>query len=230
MSTSNCIIQNVVIENCDTHIVDLIHKDYQMIKTTLGDIATIQAGYPFRGSIPNVPTSDTYVVQTRDISIHSKIAWEGVMKTADQNGRADYLLKDGDILLLSRGYKFIAEALNDVPIKTICSPHFFIIRPLQPLKLLPAFLAWQINQEPSQHYLKMAAEGSGQLSIRRSIVESLILAVPSIEGQNSLLQLDELIRQEQKVLAQLQLNRQKQLHILAQELIDASVAEEATSQ
>lgn len=76
----------------------------------------------------------------------------------------------------------------------------------------------------------MAAEGSGQLSIRRSIVEALILAVPSIEEQNSILQLDDLIRQEQKVLAQLQLNRQKQLHILAQELIDASVAEETTSQ
>lgn len=194
-----------------------------MVKKKLGNVATIQAGYPFRGSIPDVPDSDVHVVQTRDVSLESRIAWKSVMRTGDPNGRDDYRLKNGDILFLARGYKFIAEALTDVPAKTICSPHFFIIRTLQPNVLLPAFLAWQINQGPSQQYLNMAAEGSGQLSVRRSIVETLLLAIPDIDHQMRLLNLDKLVRQERDVLTRLQANLQQQLHVLAQGLLDVSV-------
>jgi len=200
-----------------------------MTKQKLSDVATIQAGYPFRGSIPNVPDGDAYVVQTRDISTDSKISWHSVMKTRNPNGRDGYLLKNGDILLLARGYKFIAEALTDVPVTTICSPHFFIIRPIKPRDLLPEFLAWQINQVPSQHYLNMAAEGSSQLSIRRSIVEALILAIPPIEQQNRLLKLDELFRQEREVLTQLQANRNKQLHVLLQDLLNTTTSGDGAS-
>ena len=185
----------------------------------IGEVATIQAGYPFRGSIPEVPEGPVHVVQMRDMSIDAGIEWMQVMKTSYPKGRSNLILAAGDILFLARGDKFIAQALIDVPANTICSPHFFVIRPRKPEELLPEFLAWQINQAHFQRYLDNAAEGSGQLSIRRSILENLIVAVPEIDRQRSILHLADLVRRERLVMSQLMANRQKELQVLVSRLL-----------
>jgi len=197
-----------------------------MTRENLRNIATIQAGYPFRGRIPEVPDGPVKVVQMRDMNFDTRIDWELVMRTSYPKGRNTGCLKHGDIVFLARGERFIAQALKDVPDETICSPHFFVIRSLRPKELLPEFLSWQINQAPAQQYLRMAAVGSGQLSVRRSVLENLEVAIPAIDRQRQLLELADLIRLEREVTAKILANRQQQLHALVQGLLSDTLAKE----
>jgi len=190
------------------------------------EVATIQAGYPFRGSIPEVPDGPVRVVQMRDMSFDAGIEWMQVMKTSYPKGRSNLVLASGDILFLARGDKFIAQALTDVPADTICSPHFFVIRPRDNKELMPEFLAWQINQAQFQQHLNNVAEGSGQLSIRRPILENLMVAVPKIDRQRRILRLADLVRRERLVMSQLMANRQKQLQVLVSRLLTGEQLEE----
>jgi restriction endonuclease S subunit len=190
-----------------------------MVVAALGDVASIHAGFSFRGSIPEVPDGKVHVVQMRDINPDRNIDWSGVMKTGYPKVRGGAWLNSGDILFLSRGEKFIAETLCNVPDDAICSPHFYVIRVRNPEKLLPEFITWQINQVPSQKYLRQAAEGTGQLSIRRTILEKLKVAVPPLNLQERILEMANLVNREREVTELLIANRQQQLQFLAQELL-----------
>lgn len=197
-----------------------------MTRKKLQEIATIQAGYPFRGRISEVPGGPVKVVQMRDMNFDTKIDWELVMRTSYPKGRNTGCLKQGDIVFLARGGRFMAQALKDVPDETICSPHFFVIRSLRPEELSPEFLSWQINQAPAQQYLRREAVGSGQLSVRRPVLENLEVAIPAIDRQRQLLELADLIRLEQKVTAKILANRQQQLHALVQGLLSETLTKE----
>ena len=50
-------------------------------------------------------------------------------------------------------------------------------------QLLPEYLAWWLNQEPSQRYFEQNAEGSQVKSIRRSVLAETPLALPALRQQ-----------------------------------------------
>jgi hypothetical protein len=108
------------------------------------------------------------------------------------------------------------------PEQAVCSPAFFRIRVLQPALIDPAFLAWQINQPPFQRQLHQAAEGSGQLSVRRPVLEALTLSLPALARQHSVVALADLARRERHALQHLINNRERQLHALAESLSQAA--------
>ena len=85
-------------------------------------------------------------------------------------------------------------------------------------KVLPGFVAWQINQPPFQRQLQQAAEGSSQLSIRRPVLESLKLSVPNLAAQQRIVALAAMARRERQVLQALMRNREQQLQMLAEKL------------
>ncbi|MBF4359683.1 restriction endonuclease subunit S, partial [Vibrio anguillarum] len=47
----------------------------------LKQIATINAGYPFRGKIPEVPGSAVVAVQMKDVSLTEGIRWSDCLET-----------------------------------------------------------------------------------------------------------------------------------------------------
>jgi restriction endonuclease S subunit len=89
---------------------------------------------------------------------------------------------------VSKGARFYAVCIDDPPERAVCSPHFFHLQVAPDRQLLPAFLAWQINQPPFQRQVLQAAEGSSQLSIRRPVLESLMLSVPSFSVKRSIVE------------------------------------------
>ncbi|MEF9962935.1 MAG: restriction endonuclease subunit S [Comamonas sp.] len=133
-------------------------------------------------------------------------------------------LKSGDVLFVSKGVRFYAVCIDEPPGAAVCSPHFFLLQVRPKIALSPAFLAWQINQPPFQRQLLQGAEGSSQLSIRRSVLESLTLCVPSLDVQHRIVALAKLALQEQRTLQQLIHNREQQLHAIAEGLASTAPA------
>ena len=79
-------------------------------------------------------------------------------------------------------------------------------------------------QPPFQQQLKQAAEGSSQLSIRRPVMESLTIMLPSMADQRRIVSVVELAQRERQVLLQLIQNRDLQLEALSEKLFKASAS------
>lgn len=190
--------------------------------STVFDSADLRGGYPFRGSIEESADGDALAVQMKDVDPEHGVAWSDVARTTLAGRKHPDWLKAGDVLFVSKGARFYAVCIDEPPSPAVCSPHFFHLKVKSQAALMPAFLAWQINQPPFQRQLQQAAEGSSQLSIRRPVLESLTLCVPSMADQRRIVALAELAHQERRTLTQLIRNREQQLHVLADSLFQAT--------
>ena len=192
---------------------------------SVDELVHLQAGYPFRGSIEEDAAGGVLVLQMKDVDPATGIDWPNAIRTSLTGRKQPDWLQAGDVLFVAKGARFYAVCLDAPPGPAVCSPFFFHLR-VKPSGIVePAFLAWQMNQPPFQRQLQQAAEGSGQLSIRRPLLEALTLSLPSIVHQRRIVDLATLARQERQALHQLVRNRELQLHALAEGLSRATLQE-----
>lgn len=185
----------------------------------LGEAAEIRLGYPFRGAIADVPNGSVRVVQTRDVSRAGLRHCDQLMATEVEGRKEPDWLLDQDVLFVARGATTYAALVTDPPARTVCSPHIYVMRVKNPASLLPAFLAWQLNQPPAQRYLRQSAEGTHQLSVRRSMLDKTPIRIPSIEWQHAAIELERVAYAERDAMQALIKNRETELTILAERLL-----------
>lgn len=190
----------------------------------LSDLVTMAAGYAFRGKIVEAPGADIQVVQMRDVSLEEGVQWEECLRVeALVKKESDWLLQD-DILFAARGnlpYAFHISSLPD-HLHMLASPHFFVIR-LQSPEVLPAFLAWFLNQQPTQRYFAACIEGSTTKSIRREVLEEAPVSVPPLAFQSKIVGLHSVLRRERQCLTQLIQNGEMLQRGLAEQLASGNV-------
>lgn len=187
------------------------------MKQELKALVDVQAGHPFRGSVPEDPNGNAHALQMRDVSVAGVVSWANLTRTSLERHKNVVWLQAGDVVFVARGMRNYALCLEDVPLPAVCSQYFFLLR-VKSAGLLPEFLAWQINRAPAQRYLAKNAEGSDQLSIRRGVLEALPLVVPPLEQQSRIVALARAAGRERQVLEALIDNRERQLDALAFEL------------
>jgi hypothetical protein len=191
---------------------------FDAIKQILSSVARVQAGYPFRTTVEEVPDGDVRVIQMKDVSPELGVDWSGVVRTRLGGRKQPDWIVDGDILFAAKGARFYAACVGGTLANAVCVPAFFHLRVRPEAALDPEFLAWQINQPPCQRQLLQAAEGSSQLSIRRAVLEQLVLAVPPLFEQRRIVALARLAVQERQALQRLIHNREQQLQAIAEDL------------
>lgn len=185
----------------------------------LADVADVRAGHPFRGAIDPVPGGSVHVIQIRDLDISGLKDASELLRTEIQSRKAPDWVMPGDVAFIARGNSPFAASLDSPPQRSVCSPHLFLIRVRESARLLPAFLAWQLNQLPAQRYFRQSAEGSLQLSIRRGVLEETTIQIPPLERQQVIVQLDRTARAERALLETLIKNREMELALVAERLL-----------
>lgn len=183
----------------------------------LSDIADIRLGHPFRGTVEQHDNGDVKVIQVKDTEATGEITQSTVVLTQLSTRKQPDWLQNGDVLFVAKGAKHFSVLVEQVLERTVCSPHFFVVRIKPSLRdvILPDFLCWQLNQQPAQRYFKATAEGSMYLSIRRQVLENVPIKVLTVEHQQRLTALHRCAVKEQKVLEKLIENRQQQLEAIA---------------
>ena len=187
---------------------------------SLQSLAQIAAGYPFRGSINELPLGNVAVIQMAEVGSVEGVDWTRLPKVALPSGRAVNFLEAGDVIFTTRGARNYAVALETVRAPAVCSPQLFVIRVDDRQILAPTFLAWQINQQPGQRYLRKGAEGSNQLSIRRQILAAMPFTVPPIRQQHQAVELARLALRERTIHEALLQNRERHLRMIANRLLE----------
>jgi restriction endonuclease S subunit len=189
----------------------------------LKQIATINAGYPFRGKIPEVPGSAVVAVQMKDVSLTEGIRWSDCLETELTGKREPDYLTTGDILVAARGSHNYAvqvdQALATIGKQAVAAPHFFVIS-LKKKDILPEFLVWLLNQTPAQRYFEQNAEGSLTKSIRRSVLEDAPVVVPPLAKQRAIISMAATLRDEHKLIQKLVSNGERMMSAIAKDLFE----------
>lgn len=180
----------------------------------LKDVACVQSGHPFRGSIPEVPDGNAFALQMRDLTPDGTVTWAGLVRTLVGSRKEPDWLVPGDVVFVARGLRNYAVCMDEIPVPTVCSQYFYLLRSKTD-QLLPEFLAWQINRAPAQRYLAKNAEGSDQLSIRRTVLEDLPVSIPPRQVQHVIIAIQRAAQAERKTLENLMRNREQQLDAVA---------------
>jgi hypothetical protein len=186
---------------------------------TLKQIAVIRAGHAFRGRIEDVPDGEVRVIQMKDVDAERGINWTGLTVTELAGRKQPDLLKNGDLLFAARGNHYFAILLEDVPFDTVLSPHFFHLTVKHQTNVLPAFLAWQINQEPAQQYLQKSSHGSSVQAIGRQVLEYMTIAIPPVEKQQAIIALSNTWQQQRRVMDALTENMQRTMTGIARQIL-----------
>lgn len=164
----------------------------------LKDITTIRAGYQFRGGVEPSPEGQYRVVQIKDISADGELSIGELVRTELDDVRGEHLLREGDLLFISRGPRKQAAVVGEDLSNVIAGAQFFIIKTGP--GVLPEFLAWYINQTPAQRYLTENAVGSNVRIVTRAVLEHLSVEVPPVEDQQKIVKIHQLSLREKMLL------------------------------
>tara|TARA_R110000772_G_scaffold257336_2_gene374111 strand:+ start:37080 stop:37646 length:567 start_codon:yes stop_codon:yes gene_type:complete len=185
----------------------------------LGEVTETRPGYPFRGAINDATGGDVSVVQIKNVDPEQGVEWGALLRTFLAGRKQPDWLENGDVLFIARGNRNVAVHLDQVPDRAVCAPQFYLLR-VKGDRVLPAYLAWYLNEHPAQRYFEQSAEGSVVTSIRRQVLESLPLPIPNLERQQVIVNLVDAARREKQITKQLIRNREHQLALVARSLIE----------
>ena len=171
------------------------------MKKRLLDIAKFRMGYQFRGKVKPDPTGIVRVVQIKDIDPDLRIRVADLTPVSLDRPEP-YRIQADDVLFLGRGHRLYAVLVPEVAPNTIATSYFFILRP-NPRVMLPAYLAWSLNQPDFQESLRPFHRGSHVPMISRADVEELRIEAPPLAVQRQILGLNNLCDRERRLCAAL---------------------------
>lgn len=195
-------------------------KDNGVKKLPLSAQVTIIAGHPFRGRIEPVAGAETLVVQMRDTTPDG-VNWASCVRTTVPGRREPDWLQTGDVLFPARGNVSRAVLIDEHigALKAVAAPHFFLLR-TKKASLLPAYLAWWLNQDPVQRHLEQNAQSSTLVrNIARTVLETTPLALPPLAEQHHIAGLALAMHQEESLLMRLRQSNQHIMTTLARDLL-----------
>ncbi|MNK35557.1 EcoKI restriction-modification system protein HsdS [compost metagenome] len=184
----------------------------------LGDVASIRQGHPFRGAIAAVAEGPVQVIQLKNLALDGLQERDHLLRTALRARKPPDWVQDQDVLIAARGNHPLAMLLHNPPESTVCSPHLYVLRVCTP-DLLPAFLAWQLNQRAAQAYLRQQAAGSRQQSLRKTAVARLPVHLPPVAQQRRIVGIATAAQAEQRCLEALIHIRQQEIAVVAERML-----------
>ena len=190
--------------------------------TILCEVADVFSGYPFRGAIPADEIGDVHVVQVRDTRDTGEVFQDEMVKVILPGKKPPNWLLPGDVLFISKSVKHFSALVEDLPVKTVCSPHFFLIRVKTEYqnRVKPEFICWQLNQLPAQRYFSTTAEGSLNLIVRKQVLENTPIKLLDIKEQQLIANMHKCAIKERTALLQLIENKDKEQAAIALKLLN----------
>ncbi|HDS0922500.1 TPA: restriction endonuclease subunit S [Stenotrophomonas maltophilia] len=186
----------------------------------LADIASIRQGHPFRGAISAIADGPVRVIQLKNLSASGVHDPNDLLRTRLHPRKTPDWVQEGDVLLAARGVHPIAVLLCNPPADTVCSPHLYVIRVNDHERVMPAFLAWQLNQQRAQEYLRRQAAGSRQQSLRKAAVEVMHVHLPPLTYQQRIVSIARAAQLEQRSCEEMVAARHREVAQYAEHILN----------
>jgi len=175
----------------------------------LSDVARISSGHLFRTRVDHDPKGKYQVIHIRNVSSEDAINWESLNRVGLKPPKQDVIVGKGDVLFRARGFNHRAAVIDRDTDKTIVTSQFLIIRVQDQRAVLPAYIAWYINQPKAQQFLSQMSVGSSIKQIHHKSLNELPVIIPDMHTQETIVQLDILCKKEKQLVLQIQEKRQR---------------------
>jgi len=164
----------------------------------LKKLSNIQSGYISRGKIEPRYDGTCLLLQAKDVDADRlTYSTEALVRFMPTLSGKDEFLKRGDILFMARGSRNFSVLMGELPQNALAAACFFIIR-ISSIEILPEYLCWYLNQSPVAEYLKrFSGRGVHMPVVRRAILESIDIPLPSLLIQEKVSQTNKLLETEQ---------------------------------
>lgn len=168
------------------------------------EIASVLSGYSFRGSVEAEPTGDLFVVQAKNLIANKNIIdITNLTPILSQGIRNPNFLQHNDVLLVSRssGFGTIRSSIFASDEKNIIVSSSLIIIRVKDITVLPKYISLYLNSLEGQKSLMQIVTGSSYIqSILVKNLQELIIPVPPMHTQKSIIALQENISEQEKLL------------------------------
>lgn len=165
---------------------------------SLGELADIRLGYPFRTRVIPNPQGETALVQLADLN-GGELSPDGLVRVQLGSVRVHFPLRPGDILFRARGQVNDATLVSAVEagagiVRVLAAAPIMVIRMRalgQPPngrggapEVRPRYLHWLLNHPHTQADLRSRSTGHSAEVLRKGDLEGLSLPVPPVEVQD----------------------------------------------
>jgi restriction endonuclease S subunit len=169
------------------------------MKYTISQIATLHSGL---FATPE-PEGEVYYVQSRHFNRDLQFE-PSVKPNLPYHSKLDkHLLKKGDVLVAAKGSERFAVAYQGLIQPAVASSTFIVLRINDQSQLLPDFLAWYINHPSTQAILADRAKGTSLLSVNKTDIGELVIPMPPVKQQESILKIQSLRKLEVRLQQQM---------------------------
>lgn len=172
------------------------------------------SGYSFRSKVEHNPNGDLAVIQMKDLENEYQDIGEDLTRISVESVPEKYLLRQGDVLFLSKGANNKALVF-DQSIKAVASSAFFVLRP-DKHKIIPEYLAWFINQRETQKYIEENRAGTYIPNVNKATVLGIAIKLPPLVEQKFIAKIDFLRKREYLLTNELLAKREQ---LIAQKLL-----------
>ncbi len=169
------------------------------MKKLLKEVAAVEAGVTM-GRMPKAMQNviERPMLQIGNLLSSGILDVDRITMVCVPEASGDRLLLCGDVLLCARGARITAAVYQGVPAGAIAGSQLLVIR-LQHSGVMPAYLAWFLNQRPAQRYFASRVSGTRVAILHKQTVEELPVTVLPLEKQRACIELQALARREQEL-------------------------------
>ena len=187
--------------------------------TKIADCADLLPGYALKARAEHEPEGTHQVILGKHLSEGSPYRYtlEHELRITLKGPVDRYRVSAGDVLFASRGSRNYAAMVASVPDVTVASAMFYILRPNDDID--SGYLAWCLNQVPIQAQIGQVRTGAGTPIVQRSVFADITIPIPSLDKQQQIAALGDLMAQEQHIRKNLMEETNKLHRALGQQLL-----------
>lgn len=186
----------------------------------MSDVVRVLPGFSVTGRMEHDPEGTHQLILTRHLTLGVPYEFReaDTLRIATRRETARYEVEEGDVVFMSRGTRNLAWAIATVPDQTLVPVSFYLLRPQTEVD--SSYLAWYLNQGPTQDIITQIRTGAGTPLVQRSAFESLPVFLPPLAEQRHIARLGELMAREQSIRSQLAEAARKEQDLLGRRIID----------
>lgn len=173
----------------------------------LKDIAYINSGI-YSNTIDN---GEVFYIQARDFDANRQIAKNLTPTLNYQRNLEKHFLKSGNVLIVAKGSNFLSAVYDGFYPSAVASTVFLVIH-LTMRSVKPEYLSWYLNQISTQALLTSMSRGTSIPAINKKMLMELEIPVPSIQKQDTVLKLAELLEQEKLINQKITILKEQQIN------------------
>lgn len=188
------------------------------MQVKLGKIADIRTGYTIRESLSKSSSGDKYLVQMSDFEALNQGIVDKLKTTNMKVRSSEWLLQEKDLLVKARGSDFTPVVVQKAFHGAVFTHPLLRVRINSEL-VIPEYLAWFLSRSLVQTQLQRQAAGTLLKMLKIENFKELELYLPSLDRQQKIQELVQLMKQEQKLLGDLKAKRNHLVHCSIEKLL-----------